>query len=168
MRSPGGGFDGHVRCCLAVCPRGPSGPDSGYEQSCQEDQVDKKRTIIGRLGLAALVATLGGCGELPDGADDGIETGGKAVPTQPEVEEIQSALRAPSCIRVVGHSYDVWNQVNKYFVQNDCSRWWYVSVDLGGVWPNTGCNFVLAGQIVMFTKGAPWKVRYNGVDQCGT
>jgi hypothetical protein len=154
----------------------------------------KNRNMIGRLGVAALVAVLGvGCGsELLDDSEDGVETGGTVSPPQQgasptagapgdaqpsasadpptgeAVDQIQSALTAPSCIRVVGHSYDFWRNLNKYFVKNDCSRWYYVSVDLGGLWSNTACNFVLPREITMFTKSAPWKIRYVGVEYCGT
>lgn len=141
---------------------------------------DCKRRIIGAVAASALAAALGGgCADIPEGADEGPETAGAGAPTEPAatpaparpgdegIEEVQSALRAPGCVRVVGHSYDFWSETNKYFIQNSCDRWWYVSVDLGGVWPNTGCGFVLAGQIGVITKRAPWKIRYNGVDLCG-
>lgn len=82
---------------------------------------------------------------------------------EPELLE----AKAPSCVRIVGHSWDWVRGVNRYFVQNNCSEWHIVSVNLGGAWPNTKCFIAYhQGTVTWVDKRAPWKIRWTGIDLC--
>jgi hypothetical protein len=98
---------------------------------------------------------------------DAVDTVESALVAEAEVDSAAArAARPPSCVRVVGHTYSLREQMNSYFVRNNCGSWQYVSVDLAGLWSNTACANLAPGELVQFMKRAPWSIRHNGMSYC--